>query len=164
MFWSAAHWVPSLLGDKELHYQTEHSAAWPWCGCPCQSGSVHGWIPEHGAARAGRCRGKGSHDGPKTPPAYHHDGLRRSSSWTGSEIWVKNNEVSKAKEKLLSHTAASSCLLPILGLNAQPVSVTASAWPEADAGEGGEGLQTTGDDGLLTGGCQDNTTTFIFNF
>lgn len=66
-------------------------------------------------------------------------------------------------EKLSSCTATSLCLLPILGLNAQPVSVAASAWPEADAWEGGEGLQTAGNDGLLTGGCRDNTRTFGFN-
>ena len=48
--------------------------------------------------------------------------------------------------------------LPVLGLNTQPVAVTASAGPEADAGEGGEGLQSTGDDGLLTGVWQDRTT------
>ncbi len=48
--------------------------------------------------------------------------------------------------------------LPILGLNAQPVAVAASAGSEADAGEGGEGLQSTGDDGLLTGGWQDDST------
>lgn len=47
---------------------------------------------------------------------------------------------------------------PILGLDAQPVAVTAFAGPEADAGEGREGLQSTGDNGLLTGGWQDDTT------
>lgn len=146
----------TIQDNKQLHYQTERFAAGLWYGCPCQSGSVHGWIPERGAAHAGRCHDKGIHDGPETPPAYHHDGQCRSSSWTRSEMsW----RLLKSDKKLSTHTASS--FLPILGLDAQPVSVAASAWPEADAGERGEGLQTTGDDGLLTGGWQDNTTQYL---
>lgn len=39
--------------------------------------------------------------------------------------------------------------------------VAASAGPEADAGEGGEGLKSTGDDGLLTEGWHDNTAQYL---
>jgi len=48
--------------------------------------------------------------------------------------------------------------LPILGLDAQPVAVAASSGPEADAGEGRERLQSTGDDGLLSGRWWDRST------
>lgn len=47
--------------------------------------------------------------------------------------------------------------LPILRLNAQPVFVGAFFSSKADAGNGGEGFQTTCDDGLFTGGWQSNT-------
>lgn len=57
-----------------------------------------------------------------------------------------------------SNSLCNISLLPVLGLDAQPVAVAAPAGPEADAGEGREGLQSTGDDGLLTGGWQDHTT------
>lgn len=53
---------------------------------------------------------------------------------------------------------------PVLGLNAQPVTVTALGGPEADAGEGGEGLQSSSDDGLLTGGWQKDATQHLASY
>lgn len=48
-------------------------------------------------------------------------------------------------------------LLPILGLDAQPVGVGALGGPEADAREGWKRLQAASDDGLLTVTWQDDT-------
>ena len=43
-------------------------------------------------------------------------------------------------------------VLPSLGLNADPVLVSAAGGSETDAGNRGEGLQTALDDGLLARG------------
>ena len=149
------------LNNNQLPYQTERFAAGLWCGCPCQSGSVHGWSPERGAARAAPCHGKGIHSGPETPPASHHDGQRRRSSWKGAQ---RGWRTLKCEQSLQLKVFYNITFLPILGLNAQPVAVAASAWPEADAGEGREGLQSTGDDGLLPVGCQDHSTQLLASY
>lgn len=69
---------------------------------------------------------------------------------------TQDGEDGEESEQLSLTTFSSVDFLPVLGLDAQPVAVAASAGPEADAGEGGEGLQATGDDGLLTGGWKGN--------
>jgi len=52
----------------------------PGCSCPCRSGSVRGWSPGRGAARAGRCRGRGIPGGSETQSERRPGDPRRSSS------------------------------------------------------------------------------------
>lgn len=53
----------------------------------------------------------------------------------------------------VSHVhGCEAAVLPISGLNAQPLMITILVGSETDAGDWREGLQSTDDDRLLTGG------------
>lgn len=155
----------------------------PGCGCPCQSGSVHGWTRGHAAARAAQCCGRDSPDDSETRSDCHPHGPRMTSNYRHSRFlhitnvhffpsWSENQDgkvaveqkQNRQKEVRWSEQAGRRVTcdqlqwerLPISWLNAQPFTVTALVWSEADTRKPRERLQTTNNDGLLTRGYRHN--------